>query len=68
MTGERKDGSAETEKFEYADILFSAPPKSPVHPPMSREDRAAQFAPFAAMPIPGEKKEKAGEDREPAGD
>ncbi len=35
--------------FEYEDILHAARPSSPRHPPMSRENRAAQFAPFAAL-------------------
>lgn len=35
--------------FPYEDILHCSPPVLPKHPPMKREDRAAQFAPFAAL-------------------
>lgn len=31
------------------ELIHMTPPKSTVHPPMSGEDRAAQFAPFAAL-------------------
>ena len=34
---------------EYADIIDRAHPVSEKHPPMSRANRAAQFAPFAAL-------------------
>ena len=33
----------------YGDIIAHPHWESPVHPPMSRHDRAAQFAPFAAL-------------------
>lgn len=33
----------------YEDILSVPRPTTHVHPPMSRQDRAAQFAPFAAL-------------------
>ena len=33
----------------YDDILYRSRPVSAAHPPMSRMDRAAQFAPFAAL-------------------
>ena len=33
----------------YGDILYREHPRSRTHPPMSREARAAQFAPFAAL-------------------
>lgn len=33
----------------YGDILELAPPEVPGHPRMSIQDRAAQFAPFAAL-------------------
>ena len=33
----------------YSDILFASRPVSRSHPPMPRKDRAAQFAPFAAL-------------------
>ena len=35
--------------MKYDDILHKSRPVSKVHPPMSRHDRAAQFAPFAAL-------------------
>ena len=34
---------------DYLDIINLEPPVSKKHPPMSLEDRAAQFAPFAAL-------------------
>ena len=33
----------------YSDIIHLSRPVSSVHPPMSRQDRAAQFSPFAAL-------------------
>lgn len=33
----------------YEDIIHLSRPVSTKHPPMSRENRAAQFAPFAAL-------------------
>ena len=33
----------------YEDILCVPRPTTHVRPPMSRQDRAAQFAPFAAL-------------------
>ena len=33
----------------YADIIDLEHPTSKVHPRMNKEDRAAQFAPFAAL-------------------
>lgn len=36
-------------KFPYDDILCVPRPTTHVRPPMSRQDRAAQFAPFAAL-------------------
>ena len=36
-------------KHPYEDILDLPHPVSPFHPPMSPADRAAQFAPFAAL-------------------
>ena len=35
--------------FPYEDIITMSHPVSPVHPPMSLSNRAAQFAPFAAL-------------------
>lgn len=37
---------------EYEDIINLPRPVSQNHPPMSRRDRAAQFAPFAALGTP----------------
>lgn len=37
------------EDFPYEDILFKERPVSHRHQPMPVEDRAAQFAPFAAL-------------------
>ncbi len=34
---------------DYSDIIDLTRPVSPKHPPMSREKRAAQFSPFAAL-------------------
>jgi len=34
---------------DYLDIIDMEAPVSKKHPPMSLEDRAAQFAPFAAL-------------------
>ena len=34
---------------QYADIIHLPRPVSHTHPPMSMEDRAAQFSPFAAL-------------------
>ena len=36
-------------RLEYADIIDREHPVSAKHPPMSRLNRAAQFAPFAAL-------------------
>ena len=35
--------------FPYKDILYLSHPVSATHPPMPARDRAAQFAPFAAL-------------------
>lgn len=35
--------------MEYEDIIYLRAPKSKNHPPMARLNRAAQFAPFAAL-------------------
>ena len=34
---------------DYADIIHLPRPISRTHPPMSRHDRAGQFAPFSAL-------------------
>lgn len=36
-------------KNSYEDMLYMPHPTSKIHPRMSRENRAAQFAPFAAL-------------------
>ena len=46
MESEHPKTSAE---IKYADIICGTRPYSAVHPPMDRVDRAAQFAPFAAL-------------------
>lgn len=35
---------------DYEEIMYLKSPKSKNHPPMPRKNRAAQFAPFAALP------------------
>jgi hypothetical protein len=44
-----KQKSTEDGSFPYADILHLSRPVSKNHPPMPLRDRAAQFAPFAAL-------------------
>ena len=46
MESEHSKTSAE---IKYADIIHGSRPYSAVYPPMDRGDRAAQFAPFAAL-------------------
>ena len=36
-------------EIKYADIINASRPRSALHPPMARIDRAAQFAPFSAL-------------------
>lgn len=36
-------------KNQYEDMIYMEHPVSKKHPPMSLRDRAAQFAPFAAL-------------------
>ncbi len=38
-----------SDDFPYKDILYNKNPKSTKHPPLSIEQRAAQFSPFAAL-------------------
>ncbi|MBE6036039.1 MAG: hypothetical protein E7223_00225 [Clostridiales bacterium] len=40
---------AGTKEHPYSDIIHLSRPVSTAHPPMSRQDRAAQFSPFAAL-------------------
>lgn len=44
----QKSPCTESER-RYADIIHALPPVSVAHPPMRLEERAAQFAPFAAL-------------------
>ena len=48
MTGREPD-PAKDPRVVYADIIDLPHPRSAKHPPMSLYDRAAQFAPFAAL-------------------
>ena len=56
----------------YDDIIHLEHPTSRKHPRMSRQDRAAQFAPFAALTgyeeMVSETAEENDRDPEPAGD
>lgn len=51
MSGRADDPWARSRKDpdRYHDILDAERPYLPLHPPMSLKDRAAQFAPFAAL-------------------
>lgn len=51
MTEKTRTETEADSSFAYEDILYEKPPKSTRHSPMSLAERAAQFAPFAAMPI-----------------
>ena len=42
-------GTSRDPRTVYADIIDLPRPRSRKHPPMSLYDRAAQFAPFAAL-------------------
>ena len=46
------------EESEYQDILNMEPPALYGHPRMERAARAAQFAPFAALPVFGAKEQE----------
>ncbi|MBQ6401312.1 MAG: hypothetical protein IJI20_03390 [Firmicutes bacterium] len=46
--------STNKDPHRYDDILYEQRPVSRKHVPMKREDRAAQFAPFAALTGYGE--------------
>ena len=45
---EMKQAAAEAEK-RYGDIIMLPRPVSRTHPPLSREQKAAQYSPFAAL-------------------
>ena len=45
----KENNNEEKEYFPYEDILRHPHHQSPRHPRMSLRDRAAQFAPFAAL-------------------
>ncbi|MGN0355235.1 MAG: hypothetical protein ACI4EI_09210 [Muricoprocola sp.] len=49
-------------KKEYEEILKLPHPVSKTHPPMPRENRAAQFAPFAALTGHSDAMEKTAKD------
>lgn len=44
-----KEDGMERREGNYADIIHLPHPSSKSHPQMSRQDRAAQFSPFAAL-------------------
>lgn len=43
------DSDSHHSQNDYSDIMNLKRPIIPNHPPMSKENRAAQFAPFAAL-------------------
>ncbi len=45
----RKENDMEQREGNYADIIHLSHPVSKSHPQMSRQERAAQFSPFAAL-------------------
>ena len=46
--------TAQEQKWRYEDILYLPHPEPVTHPRLPRQDRAAQFAPFAALTGHGE--------------
>lgn len=48
-TGHKKGGRSMEHNRRYDDILYQSRPVSARHSPMSLQDRAAQFSPFAAL-------------------
>ena len=49
-----KEQAAQEQKWRYEDILYLPHPEPVTHPRMPLRDRAAQFAPFAALTGHGE--------------
>lgn len=50
----KREQAAQEQKWRYEDILYLPHPEPVTHPRMPLRDRAAQFAPFAALTGHGE--------------
>lgn len=50
----KRGQTAQEQKWRYEDILYLTHPEPVTHPRMPLRDRAAQFAPFAALTGHGE--------------